>query len=110
MVKISRLKVISVLIQCFNNKYYDEFLLLTEALQVLRDNNDSLENNIIAQVESNYITLKFLGNEITFFKSGLMYNEDTIYLKLGDKNKFIKNCGYNIPFDKVKELLGCQKL
>lgn len=105
MVKIDRLKVISVLIQCFNNKYYDDFLLLTEVLEYLRNNNDLLKNSINAQIETNYITLKFLNNEITFFKSGLMYNEDTIYIKLGDKSKFIKNCGYNVPFNKVKELI-----
>lgn len=107
MKKIDRLKVINVLIQCFNNKYYDEFLLLTEVLEYLRNNKDSLENNINAQIETNYITLKFLGNELSFFKSGLMYNEDTIYIKLGDKSKFIKNCGYNIPFKKAKELIKC---
>lgn len=105
MVKIDRLKVISVLIQCFNNKYYDDFLLLTEVLEYLRNNNKLLKNSINAQIETNYITLKFLNNEITFFKSGLMFNEDTIYIKLGDKSKFIKNCGYNIPFNKVKELI-----
>ena len=105
MEKIDRLKVINVLIQCFNNKYYDDFLLLTEVLEYLRNNDKLLKNNINAQIETNYITLKFLNNEITFFKSGLMFNEDTIYIKLGDKSKFIKNCGYNIPFKKVKELI-----
>lgn len=107
MVKIDRLKVINVIIQCFNNKYYDDFLLLTEVLEYLRNNYKLLRNNINAQLETNYITLKFLNNEITFFKSGLMFNEDTIYIKLGDKSKFIKNCGYNIPFNKVKELIKC---
>ena len=107
MVKINRLKVINVLIQCFNNKYYDDFLLLTEVLDYLRNNEDLLKNSINAQIEKNYITLKFLNNEITFFKSGLMFNEDTIYIKLGDKSKFIKNCDYNIPFNKLKELIKC---
>ena len=107
MVKIDRLKVINVLIQCFNNKYYDDFLLLTEVLEYLRNNYKLLRNNINAQIEKNYITIEFLDNEITFFKSGLMFNEDTIYIKLGDKSKFIKNCDYNIPFNKVKELIKC---
>lgn len=102
---VSELRVISVLIQCFNNKHYDDFLLLTEVLEYLRNNKEILKNGIIVRIDCNYINLEFLGNEITFYKDGLMYNDDTIHIKLGNKTKFIKNCGYNIPFDKIKELI-----